>query len=113
MSQTERKELNLKAGKLIKSLGIYIVVTENEFDVLREKIGYVGYAHYYLQVCYDDSELINKAKIEIYKELLEIDAKLGTTQTEQIFWCVYNSVRVDLIKVTESRYFFNLKFKLL
>ena len=39
----------------------------------------------YLKHCYDESELINKADITIYKQLLEIDSKLGTTQTEQLF----------------------------
>ena len=106
MSAAKRKELNLKAGTLIDSLGISIPVAENTFDVLREKHGYVGYAHYYLGNCYDDSELINKAEIEIYKKLAEIDSELGTTQTEQLFECLYNSVRMDLIKVTESRYFY-------
>ena len=105
LSDVERKELNLKAGTLIKILGINIAVTENKFDVLREKLGWVGYASYYVGHCYDDSELINKAEIEIYKKLLEIDAKLGTTSTEQLFKCVFHSVRMDLIKVTESRYF--------
>ena len=100
LTPAERKELNLKAGRLIDSLGIYMEITGNTFDVLREKHGYVGYAHYYLGNCYDDSELINNAEIEIYKKLLEIDAKLGTTQTEQLFECVFNSVRMDLIKVT-------------
>ena len=109
MSDDERKELNLKAERLIRSLGIYIDVTENNFDVLRED-GYVGYANYYLQECYDESELINKAEIKIYKKLLEIDAKLGTTSTEQLIWCVFNSIRMDLFKVIESWYF--LKFKL-
>ena len=95
-----RKELNLEAGKLIKSLGISIPVTENTFDVLRdEKYGYVGYANYYIRHCWDDSELKNKADVEIYKQLLEIDAKLGTTQTEQLFECVFDSLRIDLIKV--------------
>ena len=72
--------------------------TENEFDLLREK-GFVGFANYYLQKCYDKSELKNKADIAIYKQLLEIDSELGTTQTEQLFWCVFHSVRMDLIKV--------------
>ena len=105
LSDDERKELNLKAERLIKSFGIYIRLTGNEFDVLREKHGYVGYANYYLHNCYDESELRNKAEIEIYKELLEIDAKLGTTSTKQLIWCVFYSVRMDLIKVTESSYF--------
>ena len=91
--------MNLQAGRLIKSHGISIRVTENKFDMLREKKGYVGYAHYYLRVCWDKSELKNKADVTIYKQLLEIDAKLGTTQSEQLFWCVFYSLRIDLIKV--------------
>ena len=104
MSDDERKELNLKAGILIYSVGIKIRVGENVFDELRKKhLG--GYAHYYLAHCSDDSALINKAEIETYKELLDIDSKLGTTQAEQLFECLFYSVRMDLIKVTESRYF--------
>ena len=67
-------------------------------DKLRE-FGYVGYANYYLQKCWDKSELKNKADVSIYKQLLEIDAKLGTTQSEQLFWCVFYSLRMDLIQV--------------
>ena len=83
LSDAERKKLNLEAGRLIKSLGIFINVTENRFDVLREK-GYVGYADYYLKQCYDKSELVNKADVTIYKQLLVIDSRLGTTQSEQL-----------------------------
>ena len=100
ISDEERKELNLQAEKIIDSLGgITIWVTGNEFDVLREKHNYVGYAHYYLQACWDESELINKADVAIYKQLLEIDAKLGTTQSEQLRWCLGYSPRKDLIEV--------------
>ena len=84
---------------MIKSLGLSIAVTENNFDVLREKHGWVGYAHYYLKKCWDESELTNKADDTIYKQLLEIDSKLGTTQTEQLFRCISHSLRMDLVKV--------------
>ena len=67
-------------------------------DKLRED-GFVGFSHYYLQKCWNKSELKNKADNTIYKQLLEIDSKLGTTQSEQLFWCLYNSLRIDLIKV--------------
>ena len=100
MRDDERKELNLKAGRLIKSLGIFIPVTENSFVVLRdEKHGFVGYANYYLLGCWDESELKNKADVEIYKELLKIDSKLGTTQSEQLRWCLAYLPRKDLIEV--------------
>ena len=99
LSDTQRKKLNLKAGRLIQSLGISINVTENKFNMLREELDYVGYANYYLQQCWDKSELKNKADITIYKQLLAIDSKLGTTQSEQLFKCVFQSLRIDLIKV--------------
>ena len=98
ISESDRKTLNLEAGRLIRSLGINIAVTENEFDVLQQK-NYVGYADYYLQECWDESELINKADVTIYKQLLEIDSKLGTTQSEQLRWCLAYSPRKDLIEV--------------
>ena len=99
MSDGQRKELNLKACRLIQSQGIQKVIADNSFDDLRKNLGYVGFAEYYLQKCYDESELKNKADIAIYKQLLEIDSELGTTQTEQLFKCVFHSVRMDLIKV--------------
>ena len=69
-----------------------------DHDKVRE-LGYVGYAHYYLQKCWDESELKNKADVAVYKQLLEIDSKLGITQSEQLFKCVFFTVRIDLIKV--------------
>ena len=65
---------------------------------LRER-SYVGYAHYYLKNCWNKSELKNKADLAVYKQLLEIDSKLGTTLSEQLFKCVFLSLRMDLIKV--------------
>ena len=70
----------------------------DKHDELRE-LGYVGYAHYYLQACWNESELENKADVTIYKQLLEIDAKLGTTQSEQLRWCLCYSPRKDFIEV--------------
>ena len=98
MSVSERKKLNLEAGRFIQSLGISIVVSENYFDMLREK-GFVGYASYYLGACYDESESVNKADVTIYNQLLEIDSCLGTTQAEQLLQCVFWSIRMDLVKV--------------
>ena len=73
-------------------------MNEVENGKVRE-LGFAGYAHYYLQKCWDESVLKNKADVTIYKQLLEIDSKLGTTQSEQLFGCVYHSLRMDLIKV--------------
>ena len=99
MSDEKRKELNLKAGRLIQSLGIFIHVTENNFDVLRGELGYVGYANYYLRRCWNESELTNQADVAVYNQLLEIDSNLGATQSEQLHWCLLYSPRKDLIEV--------------
>ena len=96
ISDDERKELYSKARILIRSRGIKMY--DYEFDELRED-DFVGYAHYYLQECWDEFELQNKADMQIYKKLLEIDSKLGTTQTEQLFQCVFYSLRMNLIEV--------------
>ena len=63
------------------------------------ELNYVGYAHYYLQNCWNESELKNKADLAVYKQLLEMDSKLGTTQSEQLYWCLRLSPRMDLIEV--------------
>ena len=69
-----------------------------DLDKVRE-LDYVGYAEYYLKKCWNKSELRNNADVEIYKQLLEIDSKLGTIQSEQLIECVFHSLRMDLIKV--------------
>ena len=97
MSDKKRKKLNLKAGRLIESVGISFVVTENGLN--NKKLDVVGYADYYLMRCRDETELKNKADVIVYKKLLNIDSKLGTTQSEQLFECVFHSLRMDLIKV--------------
>ena len=69
-----------------------------ENDKTRE-FGFVGYASKYLQECWDESKLKNQADVTVYKQLLEIDSKLGTTQSEQLFCCLRYSPRKDLIEV--------------
>ena len=64
-----------------------------------KELGYVGYADYYLEKCWNESELENKADVTIYKQLIEIDSKLGTTPSEQLRWCLAYSPRKDLIEV--------------
>ena len=98
ISENERKELNLQAGRMVKSQGIYMDVKDDEYDELREE-DFVGYAEYYLQESCDETEFVNKANVAVYKQLLEIDSKLGTTQTEQLFSCLRFSPRKDLIEV--------------
>ena len=55
---------------------------------------------------WDETDLINKADINIYKELIKIDEKLGTKTTEQLFKCAGHSFRKDLFKVLENFFLF-------
>jgi len=71
----------------------------DDYDELREE-DFVGYAHYYLEEeCWDETEFIYKADVAVYKQLLEIDSKLGTTQSEQLLGCLCYSPQKDLIEV--------------
>ena len=96
ISDDEREGLNLEARRLFESHRVRMVL--NDYDKMRES-NHAGYASYYLFKCWDKSELKNKADVTTYKKLLEIDAKLGATQSEQLFGCVRHSLRIDLIKV--------------
>ena len=52
-----------------------------------------------MAMSWDETDLINKADITIYKELITIDEKLGSKMSEQLCWCVGLSFRKDLFKV--------------
>ena len=75
-----------------------INIDQVDHDKVRE-LNYVGYADYYLHECWNKSELKNKADVAVYQQLLEIDAKLGTTQSEQLSRCLCYSPRMQLIEV--------------
>ena len=96
ISDEEIKNLNLEARRLFENCGIEMVY--DDYEEIRED-DFVGYAEYYLDKCWDESELKNEADVTVYKQLLEIDAKLGTTQSEQLRLCLHYSPRKDLIEV--------------
>ena len=70
----------------------------NDYEKLRED-GYVGFAEVYLQRCDEESKSENFADVQLYAKLVELDTRLGTTATEQLFEGFYYSLRLDLIKV--------------
>ena len=70
----------------------------SEYVSLREA-NYVGFAHVYLQQCTNESKSDDKIDEEVYSKLVELDTRLGTTATEQLFWCVFYTLNLDIIKV--------------
>ena len=75
-----------------------INIDQVDLDEVRRK-DIAGYASYYLKKCWNSYDLENHADVTVYKQLIEIDSKLGITQTEQLFACLFQTVRMDIIKV--------------
>ena len=79
-----------------------------DIDSINDRIGYekvrndnfVGFASLYLQKSKRDATSINTADESMYKQLVDIDSKMGTTKSEQLFWCLAKTTRLDLIKVS-------------
>ena len=70
----------------------------SEYGSLREA-NYVGFANVYLQQCNNESKSDDKIDKEFYNELVELDTRLGTTASEQLFKCLEKTTRSDIIKV--------------
>ena len=68
------------------------------YDLIK-KNGGVGFAKVYLYRCYNKTSLINEADVGLYQELVQLDSRFGTTQTEQLWGCVQYALKIDLIQV--------------
>ena len=97
MDNPERTLLCWKATRLIHKYGM-VDLGYYDCDSIQE-FSLAGFAYYYLAECWDHSKSINKANVTLYKQLLEIDTKLGITQSEQLFACLLKTLRMDLIQV--------------
>ena len=62
-----------------------------------KKNGFVGFAHIYLQT--NKKENI-QPDADVYKKLVDIDSKLGTTNSFQLYWCLAFTTRPDIIKIS-------------
>ena len=72
-------------------------VTENAC-VKREN--YIGFAHFYFSRCNQESKSNNEIVKEVYTKLVELDTRLGTPPSEQLFHCIlYTDMNLDIIKV--------------
>ena len=97
MTEDQKLELNMRGIDLLKKSridGYY----GWDYDELRND-EYVGFAEYYLEQSWDKTALVNRADVKVYEELFKIDNELGTTISEQLRWCVFWSLRLDLVKV--------------
>ena len=86
--------------------------TLDEYEELKKQ-GFAGFASKYSQECVDSksedeinlqayvvkSKSDDKIDIQVYTTLVQLDSKLGTTSSEQLFWLLNFSLRLDLLKV--------------
>jgi len=71
----------------------------NEYKRLRKEDP-VGFAELYLLRCNKESKSDDLIDKEIYSKLVGLDTRLGTTTaSEQLICCLYNTTRLDIIKV--------------
>ena len=70
----------------------------NEYESLRKK-GWTGFGEFYLSRCNDKSKSDDGIDIQVYNKLVELDSKLGTTASEQLYGCIECTSRSDIIKV--------------
>ena len=91
---TEDQKIRLELNKK----GMDLLEMNDDYDEIRED-GLVGFAHYYLRQSWHKTARVNKANVKVYEELVKIDNQLGTKMSEQLFYCVFWSFRLDLVKV--------------
>ena len=70
----------------------------SEYGDIREK-NYVGFAEVFLERCEEESKSNDEIDKELYSKLVELDTRLGTTASEQLYWCLQKTSRSDIIKV--------------
>ena len=76
----------------------YVLNNYDDYDRMKS-IGGTGYADLYLNMCYNELKMINQADNYVYGLLVDIDSKLGMASSLQLFRCLLQTTRWDLIKV--------------
>ena len=76
-----------------------------------KKYDLVGYAEVYLDSCNKESDSNDIIDINVYKKLVELDTKLGTSASDQLFKCLKKTTRLDIIEV--RFYDLNLSLKMI
>ena len=97
LGEKEKKRLNQLGQSILREDGL---VLEEEVDYDRMRLmKFKGYAEYYLSQYWNDSTKINEADLSTYRQLVDIDSKLGTNASLQLSGCLHWTTRWDLIKV--------------
>ena len=71
-------------------------VNDNKFV---KKRNYIGFAHVYVSQCHRESNSNNELNKELYSKLVQLDKRLGTRASNQLYECLSHTSRPDIIKV--------------
>ena len=63
------------------------------------KHNFVGYASVYLDRFHQESKSNDEIDIDVFKELVELDLKIGTTAASQLLRILSHTTRLDIIMV--------------
>ena len=100
--------LNDLGGRILREAGLHFEEWKDYYWILEVTITR-GYAEYYLRKCKNDSTMINEADSTVYQKLVDIDSTLGTELYDQLYECLYQTTRWDIIKVLKFLQIKNLK----
>ena len=64
-----------------------------------KKCNFIGYASVYLDRFHQESKSNDEIDIDVFKELVELDTKLGVTTSQQLYEGLYHTSRLDIIEV--------------
>ena len=99
MTEEEEKTLYQRARRILREAGLVFEESKYyNYNTLRSN-DFLGYAELYLWHCNKESKSNDEIDIVVYKTLVELDARLGSTASEQLFKCVLYTSRFDIMKV--------------
>ena len=97
MDNPERTLLSWKAARFITKNSVVSMGYGNCDSI--EEFSSAGFAYYYLRKCLDRNKSMDMSDVTLYKQLFEFDAKLGITQSEQLYACLFRTLQMDVIEV--------------
>ena len=98
MSEEDEIQLNRRAGEILREARV-VFEEWKDYNWIRKETDDVGYADYYLGKCWNETKKINKADASVYRQLVDIDSKLGTDASTQLGCCLHWTTRRDIIEV--------------
>ena len=103
VTDEEKKRLNKLGGNILRETGLDFEEWKDHDWLKKDSGGVNGYAGWYLRKCV--SKKTNEADATVYQRLVDIDTKLGTEFSVQLYLCLLWTTRWDIIKVSDFYFY--------